>query len=249
MIVLNKPLISVITIVLNGKQFVEKTINSVLNQDYDNVEYIVIDGGSTDGTLDIIKQYKDKIDYFVSEPDRGIYDAMNKGIDVATGDWINFMNSSDCFFSNLILSDVFVNKQYQADILYGNHQVIYFHKTKLARTGNLKKLWQGPQFSHQSAFVRTNIHKANKFNITNKISSDFEFFYQAYNRELAFQYLAMSVANVSACGISDRQRVDSIVEHWKVVKKNNKVNFYYIRRILLEMLKHKIKTWLAIGCR
>ena len=81
----DKPLISIITVVFNGERYLEQTIQSVIDQTYDNVEYIIIDGGSTDGTLDIIKKYEDKIDYWVSEKDNGIYDAMNKGIKVCYG--------------------------------------------------------------------------------------------------------------------------------------------------------------------
>ena len=91
----NNPKISIITVVYNGEEFLEETVLSVLNQSYKNIEYIIIDGGSTDGTVDIIKKYEDEIDYWVSEADKGIYDAMNKGIDVATGEWINFINAGD----------------------------------------------------------------------------------------------------------------------------------------------------------
>lgn len=96
----NNPLISVVTVSYNAVSTIEQTILSVINQTYPHIEYIIIDGGSTDGTVDIIKKYADKIAYWVSEPDKGIYDAMNKGIKVATGEWINFMNSGDCLYRN-----------------------------------------------------------------------------------------------------------------------------------------------------
>ena len=95
-----KSKISIITVVFNGGKFLERAILSVLNQTYRNIEYIVIDGGSTDGSLDIIKKYRDKIAYWVSEPDKGIGDAMNKGIKKATGDWILILNSDDYYISS-----------------------------------------------------------------------------------------------------------------------------------------------------
>ena len=90
--------ITVITVCHNAAKTLEKTIKSVLNQTYPNIEYIIIDGGSTDDTVDIIKRYADRLAYWISEPDKGIYDAMNKGIEVATGEWINFMNAGDTFY-------------------------------------------------------------------------------------------------------------------------------------------------------
>ena len=87
---IDSPLITVVTVVFNDVQHIEETILSVVNQTYPNIEYIIIDGGSTDGTVDIIKKYEERIAYWVSEPDQGIYDAMNKGIQKATGEWINF---------------------------------------------------------------------------------------------------------------------------------------------------------------
>ena len=119
---LEKPLISIVTVSYNAVATIEQTILSVINQTYSNIEYIIIDGGSTDGTLDVIKKYADKIAYWVSEPDKGIYDAMNKGIKVATGEWINFMNCGDYFVANNTLESVFGSgKIYKkAEILYGD---------------------------------------------------------------------------------------------------------------------------------
>jgi glycosyltransferase involved in cell wall biosynthesis len=91
----DKPLISIITAVYNGKNELEETIKSILGQNYDNLEYIIIDGGSEDGTLDVIRRYDEYIDFWISEADAGVYDAMNKGIDFAFGDWLNFINAGD----------------------------------------------------------------------------------------------------------------------------------------------------------
>lgn len=97
---------SIITINYNNKDGLKKTIESVINQSYRNFEYIIIDGGSTDGSVDIIKEYEKNIDYWISEPDKGVYNAMNKGIMQAHGDYLNFMNSGDCFYSNQTLEKI-----------------------------------------------------------------------------------------------------------------------------------------------
>jgi cellulose synthase/poly-beta-1,6-N-acetylglucosamine synthase-like glycosyltransferase len=115
----DKPLISIVTVVYNGEAFLEETILSVINQAYDNVEYIIIDGGSTDRTIDIIKKYEDKLDYWISESDDGIYDAMNKGIDLVTGEWVNFVNSSDVLNGNAytVILDCLVKNSNKCDVI------------------------------------------------------------------------------------------------------------------------------------
>ena len=116
-----KPLISIITVVYNDKIKLEETILSVIGQTYDNVEFIIIDGSSTDGTINIIKKYEDKIDYWVSEKDSGIFDAMNKGILASKGDYINFMNAGDFFTKNNLVSEVVnILDSEEIDFLYGD---------------------------------------------------------------------------------------------------------------------------------
>lgn len=238
----DKPLISIITVVFNGEKYLEETIQSVINQTYDNVEYIIIDGSSTDGTIDIIKKYEDKIDYWVSEKDSGIYDAMNKGIKIATGEWINFMNAGDGFFENDTLNSIFSKNSYKnIDVVYGNHNVIYSNKTRIAKAGMIKNIWKGSQFCHQASFVSLKVHKENKFNLSNRIGADFEFFYKLYSLGRSFRYIDLIIANYSAGGLSDIKRVDSIVGWWNVVEKDTKVNLYYIWIILKEIFKGWVK--------
>ena len=113
-------LISIVTVSYNAVLTIEQTILSVINQTYPNVEYIIIDGGSTDGTVDIIKKYADKIAYWVSEPDKGIYDAMNKGGLKATGDFIQFLNAGDWFENEYVIEKIFKDWYKRVDVIYGD---------------------------------------------------------------------------------------------------------------------------------
>ena len=122
-----KPLVSIVTPVLNGEKFIEETIISVVSQSYENIEYIIIDGGSTDKTIEIIKKYDDKISYWVSEPDLGMYDAINRGFSIAKGDILAWLNSDDIYFPNTIerVVNVFTNNQC-VDWITG--QILYVDK-------------------------------------------------------------------------------------------------------------------------
>ena len=133
--------ITIITVSYNAATSIEPTILSVINQTYPNIEYIVIDGGSNDGTVDIIKKYQNKISYWVSEPDKGIYDAMNKGIRMATGDWINFMNAGDTFFCDTSLNLLFIPEpESDIDIIYGDTEFIYAFGKYVRQPAELEKL-------------------------------------------------------------------------------------------------------------
>ena len=119
--------ISVVTVCYNAADTIEKTMLSVLNQTYHDIEYIIIDGGSTDGTVEIIRKYADRIAYWVSEPDKGIYDAMNKGIKVATGEWINFMNAGDEFVDEGVIEKLFQNRTIDTvGVVFGDDYNLFF---------------------------------------------------------------------------------------------------------------------------
>ena len=144
-----------ITIVLNGQDYLEQTIQSVVCQSYDNVEYIVIDGGSKDGTLDVLHKYDHMIDYWVSEPDSGIGDAFNKGVTVSTGEWINFMNCGDTFTSPDVVHYVAGSADETVDIVFGKANLVDTKGTILLTTGAVfdqKKFYRGRMLPHQSVF-------------------------------------------------------------------------------------------------
>jgi glycosyltransferase involved in cell wall biosynthesis len=232
----SRPLVSVITVVYNGEKCREKTINSVLNQDYENIEYIVIDGGSKDKTKDIIKKYSGNISHWVSEPDKGIYDAMNKGIRLAKGDWINFMNAGDLFYSHDAVSMIFNVPLKDADLVYGDCEVVYNDKLKrIKKAAGDSDFWKGIPCSHQSLFARSSILKKQNFNVHSRNSADFEFFYTAYLKGHKCHYRKIVVSSVSAQGSSDLNRMRTIRENWRIVSclsRSTLKDAYYILSII-----------------
>ena len=174
--------ISIITISLNNKKVIKETIESVLSQNFSNIEYIIIDGGSTDGSIDIINAYSDKIDCFISESDNGIYSAINKGLKIATGEVIGLLHAGDLFYDNNVLSKVKVSfKENNPDLIYGHSIVFDKNRDKLVRKNispifkdNLMKFGWFP--SHQSIYFKANIlKKCGFYNESYKISGDYEF--------------------------------------------------------------------------
>lgn len=241
------PLISIITVVFNGKYCLEETIQDVIHQTYPNIEYIVVDGGSTDGTLDIIHKYENVIDYWVSEKDAGIYDAMNKGIDLASGKWINFMNAGDTFYSRDVITDLFNTNEHPESVIYGHVHVRYDEGfSKIKKVGKLSRLWLGMQFCHQSALIQTDYHKENKYNIKNKIAADLEFFYKLYKNDATFKYMDVIISSVTAGGVSDTNRIKTIIASKEAISKHkNKlmVNIAYsliLLNIIIRSLFRKI---------
>ena len=173
---MNNPLITIVTVSFNAVTTIEKTILSVINQTYSNIEYIIIDGGSTDGTVEIIKKYENKISKWISEPDRGIYDAMNKGIKLAIGKWINFMNAGDCFTNNSVLENIFINDSIPSDctFIYSDYYAERKDGTIRIQPANSEKGY----LLHQSTIYQRELHDIHGLYIVTLkyIISDFLFF-------------------------------------------------------------------------
>jgi len=206
---MNREKVTVVTVVFNGGKVLEDTIRSVINQDYSDLEYIIIDGGSTDNTLDIIKKYNSRISLWVSEPDKGIYDAMNKAISLSTGKWINFMNAGDHFYSSTVVSEIF-----DKGIDYSLYSAIYgdaeyrlksFRYIKKGKECNQDRFMP---FSHQAAFVKVDIAEKFKFNLKYKIAADTEFFLKLNKLGHTLQYLSIVVCSYDASqGMSTQNEV------------------------------------------
>lgn len=191
---------SIITVTYNCADIIEETMLSVLNQTHPDIEYIIIDGGSADSTTEIIKKYADRLAFWLSESDKGIYDAMNKGIAHATGDYINFMNVGDRFVNSNVLSEVAkkIVSTAKADIVYGNtykynakrHWEDLSHQPEVLR-------FHGA-FCHQSGFVSTEYHKIHLFDLHYRYMADFNLFHQAYMNGASFLKLDLFVAEYNA---------------------------------------------------
>ena len=203
-----KPLITVVTVCYNAVNELEKTMLSVLNQTYDNIEYIVIDGGSKDGTVDIIKKYADRLAYWVSEPDKGIYDAMNKGVKAATGEWINFMNAGDCFRNRTSVETVALNISSNIDIAYGNAYLQFKDGEIKYNAEPIDVVRKRMAFCHQTAFIRSSLHKNCPFDTHYKLSADYNFFFNSYRNGCRFQYIDADLVNYNCReGLSIKNRI------------------------------------------
>ena len=165
------PLITIITVSYNAVRTIENTILSVLNQVYLDIEYIIIDGGSTDGTLDIIKKYQEKIAYWVSEPDKGIYDAMNKGIEKATGDYLFFLGADDILMENAIQKIFGDNLSTKFLMIYGN---VMYDNNNIVKSRVSYKTFLHNTIHHQATFYSRKLFDSFRYDTSVKITSDYE---------------------------------------------------------------------------
>ena len=195
------PRISVITVCYNAAGVIEKTILSVVGQQYDNLEYLVIDGASRDGTMAVVSRYQDRISRIVSEPDRGLYDAMNKGISLATGDWILFMNADDVFVDPQVVADAaaFMEEHPEAEVVFGNTEQILEYGTYTIRS---EEPFRDNKitFCHQAAFVRTGVLRTHPFDLRYRYAADFEQLSHLYLDGRRFAHLDRTVARMEMRG-------------------------------------------------
>lgn len=198
---------SIITVVYNGAATLERTIQSVLGQTYDNIEYIIVDGGSSDGTLDLVRRYGDRLDLWVSERDKGIYDAMNKGVALATGDWVALINADDWYEPDTVARVVEAVKERPAiNIVHGDIWIHYpngHRKVKRARhSGFLLKYWE-MVLNHPTFFVRRSYYQGRPFDATLRVSGDHKWTLAAWLHDpKQFLYLPVVLANFTAGGAS-----------------------------------------------
>ncbi len=205
--------LSIITICYNEKQ-IRRTCESIVNQSWQDFEWIVVDGGSTDETLDILRDYKDRIDVLISEKDNGVYDAMNKGIKKASGEWLSFMNGGDSFYSSDVLKKTFGSSQnFDTGILYGSTYTPEKEKFRKYPKKLDRLYFIGKNINHQSTFIRRNLfEKYGLYDDKMKIAADFDKWCQFMTNGEKFQSLNFCVAANDLLGISSNPKYREIQE-------------------------------------
>jgi glycosyltransferase involved in cell wall biosynthesis len=245
--------VSIITVVFNNQKTISSAINSVLSQSHTDVEYIIIDGASTDGTLEIINQYRDKITLIISEKDNGIYDAMNKGIRIATGDIIGILNSDDLYNSNTILE--MINNEFLDDknlkVLYGD--LVYVDKNDISK---IVRRWiscdydtrffeRGNVPPHPSLFLKREVYNlVGLFNLEYKLASDYEFMLRVFkNHSFKIKYIHQVFVRMRLGGATNKNFTNIFLGNMEILKawKNNALKtpiLFIPKRIFKRLLQY-----------
>lgn len=219
------PKLSVITIVYNNVKDIERTMLSILNQTYSNIEYIVIDGASSDGTLEVIKQYEHRIAKLISEKDKGIYDAMNKGLGLATGDYVLFMNSGDEIYELETVEKIFATAP-NADIYYGETEMYDENWNSLGRRRHQAPehfTWEsfkyGMSISHQAIYIKRSLTEP--YNLQYKYSADIDWIIKIAKKASSIVNTHLYVAKYLVGGMSKKKHRESLKERFQIF------NHYY----------------------
>jgi glycosyltransferase involved in cell wall biosynthesis len=218
-----QPKLSVITIVYNNVRDIERTVLSVLNQSYANIEYLVIDGASNDGTLGILKKYEGKISRLISERDKGIYDAMNKGLALANGDYVLFMNSGDEIYASDTVEKIFATES-DGDIYYGETEMYDENWKSLGQRRHRAPdhfTWKDFRFgmciSHQAIYIRRSLTEP--YDLNYQLSSDIDWIIRATKKAKKIVNVKMNVAKYLMGGMSKKKHRQSLVERFHIFSK------------------------------
>ena len=248
--------ISIITVCYNAQMYIEKTIQSVLDQTYPEIEYIIVDGASTDNTLAIVNKYKEKISKIISEKDDGMYYAMNKGIAESSGDILYFLNSDDQLYDHDVIQNVVTlfGENSNVEMVRGNikfinipdgeHVIVNDHR--FAQLKTRRDLFTKLNFSHQGIFAKRSVfNKVGGFNLAYKLGADFDWFLRCYKAPIQIKYADIFIAFYNAQGLSQIKKMESLIERVKVVYKNSSLFeffFYYLPYRSLAAIKYSLQN-------
>lgn len=238
---MSAPVISVITVVYNGGQAIERTVRSVLEQTYENVQYIIVDGGSTDGTLAAIESYRDRIHQIVSERDHGIYDAMNKGIALASGDYVCFMNCGDVFSSDRVLMELKRYLQQGTGVVYSD---VLVHdaggNVRLQRCRRPEDFWKGTPFCHQAALFCMGSQKK-FFDERYKLAADYKYALSYVKDGASFRQHEGVIAHYDGSGVSSENSLAAAREMYCIARESFDLSIlqhaYYWAKLLRRFFK------------
>ncbi|MDD3877990.1 MAG: glycosyltransferase family 2 protein [Bacteroidales bacterium] len=223
----DNPLVSIITVVFNSEKYLEGTIQSIVSQQADNVEYIIVDGASTDGTKDIITNNLTHIHQWISEPDKGLYDAMNKGLKMAKGEYVWFINSGDKLFSDTTIKELtsIVDKEDHPDVIYGETIIIdeqdkYIGPRRLKTPEQLtwKSLIDGLVVCHQSFVVKRSI--APQYNLKYKIAADYDWVLSCLKYSGKIHNSGLVLSRYLDNGLSKNNIPKALYERFKIMINN-----------------------------
>lgn len=226
--------VSIITVCLNSVHTIEQAIKSVLNQSYKNIEYIVIDGASTDGTCDVIEKYREKLAYYVSEPDEGIYYAMNKGICKATGDIIGILNSDDYYGIDTIEKVVNTFEKCNCQMVHGELGIVYNeNEYRIIKERKLSDLYIGMVIAHPTVFIKKSIYQQyGLFDVKYKSAADYELMLRLYEKGISIVFIPELLTYFRQGGYSQINEKLNMEEAYciaqKYINKNNRLEKKYL---------------------
>lgn len=221
------PKFSIITVTYNAGEVIEDTIRSVIAQTYHHVEYIIVDGASKDNTLAIIDRYREKIQTVVSEPDKGLYDAMNKAIGVATGDYLCFLNAGDCFHEDNTLQQMVhtINGEELPDVVYGETAIVdkdghFLHMRRLSAPERLtwKSFKQGMLVCHQAFFAKRSL--VEPYDLSYRFSADFDWCIRIMKKARSLHNTHLTVIDYLDEGMTTQNRKASLKERFRIMAKH-----------------------------
>ncbi len=210
--------VSIITVVYNGAETIEQTIQSVLHQSYKNIEYIIVDGLSTDGTQQIIEKYAQDISYYISERDDGLYYAMNKGIEKATGDIIGIINSDDWYAENAVEDVVECFQKSDVELVYGKvAKISEEHRVRITQRDPLESMWYEMPVSHPSVFVKKDVYdRLGVFDVNYHVASDYELMLRFYTEKVKFGYVDKVISYFREGGTTTKRTKENRTEVYKI---------------------------------
>ncbi len=240
------PLISLVTVVYNGEKLIAETLQSAVSQTYKNIELVIIDGGSKDDTVNVAKQFSSRTSVLISEPDKGIYDAMNKGVKAAKGEWIYFLNVGDRFYDERVLEDIFSRDLAEVDFIYAQVETIneptginYINGSKVT----MSDFYHRYPICHQATFTRKKaFEETGEYNLTYKLAADTEWFARFFKRhENKALFVPRIVSYYDVQGASYHKRMQGYKEYIRFAQKHFPYTVAFRIRMFYPLIWLKVK--------